>query len=93
MSEPPRHSSHVTAWTLAILAVAMTYILSVPVVTKVVCQPTLASHTRWGPTWSFREAPRWLEGYRTPVNRFVLSSPPVCELYLDYSDWIYGLGN
>ncbi|OAI56041.1 hypothetical protein AYO49_04930 [Verrucomicrobiaceae bacterium SCGC AG-212-N21] len=95
MRAASRHSSHLTAWTLSILAVPVLYLLSVPVLIKLVCQPTPViddSGQRW---WNFsNRIPQWLETYIAPVTRNASVHSKLLKPYgYYYCDWVYGLGN
>jgi hypothetical protein len=93
MREPPRHSSHLTAWIISILVVAVAYPVSVPVLVKILCQPTAVPGVNRA--WKFRSTPPfWLRWYIAPMDeasgRFIWLGH---NSYGDFCAWVYGLGN
>ena len=70
--------SHVTAWVLAVVAVPVLYVLSVPFVVWI----CFGGH-------SVAHAPAWLVIYVSPCQ--CLENTPLKEPVVAYTEWVYAL--
>jgi hypothetical protein len=68
------------AWTLALLAVPLLYVLTLPIVTKVGFES--ANRVRGGILM-----PRWLEIYQAPMAP-LCTSDAFIKAYSDYAKWL-----
>lgn len=75
-----RHNSHAVTWTLAMLAVPVLYVLTLPLVVVV------ARKTYEAMLGGYSRPPAWLETYATPLEW--LYQTPLKQPIEAYFDWV-----
>jgi hypothetical protein len=85
--------SHGAAWSLGIVAALLLYVLSVPPLIAIKCDPVLMAPPPPGvkTAWSInRSPPVWLAYYIVP-SQWLSRIPGLGEPLTTYADWVYGL--